>query len=159
MVIAVTVAIVAIAGISVGYQLVGSRPHGSALDAFYSTDDGRTWFTDTGSLLPPFDRDGKVAVQAYVYQCNGKQFVGYLERLTPKALKLTHDLDVAVKNARPGDAPPENLAEMQTARRWGREVKKPGDKKWVGVNSSEGSRVTTVKCPDGSNGTPEMVYP
>jgi hypothetical protein len=159
MVLSITIAFVAIASVSVAYQLIGNRPHGTALDAFYSDDDGHTWFTDSGSLLPPFDRNGKTVVQAYVYECNGKQFVGYLERLTPRAIKLTHDLEEAIKNARPGDPPPPNLGEMQTARRWGLEVKKPGDKDWVSANSSEGIRVEVVKCPDGNIGTPDRVYP
>ena len=53
--------------------------------AFYSDDDGATWFADAADRLPPFDHDGKPAFSAFVYECDGKPFVNHLERYTRRA--------------------------------------------------------------------------
>src|SRR5438270_819832 len=57
-------------------------------DSFFTVDDGKTWFAASTSNVPPFDYNGKQAVRAYVFQCNGKKFVGFIERFTPEAHKL-----------------------------------------------------------------------
>jgi hypothetical protein len=38
--------------------------------AFYTTDDGKTWFTDDAERLPPFDHGGKQAVRLYLFSCD-----------------------------------------------------------------------------------------
>src|SRR5688500_13766950 len=52
---------------------------------WFTTDDGKTLFTDNARKLPPFDHYGKPAYRAYVYTCDGgkTQFVAFLERYTP----------------------------------------------------------------------------
>src|SRR5271170_3620876 len=97
-------------------QVLASRrafPSGSP-QAYFTVDDGQTYFTASSDNYPPFDYNGQQAVSAYVFESNGKRFVGYLERFTPEA----HALIVAGK----GSA--ETL-------RFGRELKRPGDKGWV----------------------------
>jgi hypothetical protein len=46
---------------------------------------GRPGSPTTASNIPPFAKDGKEAVRAYVFECGGKQFVNHLERFTPEA--------------------------------------------------------------------------
>src|SRR6267154_2521014 len=54
--------------------------------AFFSVDDGKTWFPDDAKNIPPFDKDGKQAVRAFVYRCaDGTTFVNYLQRYKPEA--------------------------------------------------------------------------
>ena len=66
------------------YQLLPERP---STKAWYTTDDGQTWFKDSNRLVPPFQRDGKEAVLAKVYECDGKEFVAYMERYRPGPAK------------------------------------------------------------------------
>ena len=84
------------------YSLRGeSGGAGSAVaKAFFSDDDGQTYFTDAADKIPPFDHKGKQAVTAYVFRCNGgKPFVGYLEMYDPQTKKVMED-------ALSGKAPP-----------------------------------------------------
>ena len=112
-------------------------------DGYFTLDDGKTFFVASGSNIPPFDYQGQQAVSAYVFQCSGKKFVGYMERYTPAAHKLMiehHD-----------------NVETQIS---GREVKKPGDLRWIRSNDVRAvSKVVEVSCPDGSAGTPDPVNP
>src|SRR5687768_16389120 len=65
----------------------GTGGGGGTTQLFYSTDDGKTWFPDDAAKIPPFKKDGKDAVRAVVYKCDGKTFVNHLERYTPEAQK------------------------------------------------------------------------
>ena len=146
--------------IAVAYQIRDFGPRRPTVPQFfYTVDDGTTTFAAAGDSLPPFDHEGKQAVRAYVYECSGKSFVGYLERFTPETRKLVMELDEVIKNAKPGDRPPANLRQVEGARRSGREVKRPGDASWVPVYSQQGAKITDVKCPPGMTGTPELVDP
>jgi hypothetical protein len=73
--------------------------------AFYSDDDGQTWFIDTVYKSTPFDHNGKQAVRAVVYSCeNGKtKFCAYLMRDTPEDKKR---LDDALATAAHAGNPP-----------------------------------------------------
>ena len=58
------------------YQLSGGGTPSVATKAYFTIDDGKTWFSDDINKVPPFDKDGKQAVKAYVYECpGGKPFV------------------------------------------------------------------------------------
>lgn len=84
-----------------------------APEYYFTVDDGKTFFAASSDNIPPFDYDGQQAVLADVFQCDGKKFVGYMERFTPKY----HD-EVVAHGLTPD------------AMRFGRELKKPGDAKW-----------------------------
>jgi hypothetical protein len=116
--------------------------------AFFSVDDGKTWFADDATKLPPFDKAGKQAVRAYVYRSgNGTEFVNYLERFKPEARRALEDA------SRPDPNPkvPPNQAAIQSAYIGGREVKRPGDANWIATaNSRDAAQVQAVKSPDGS---------
>jgi hypothetical protein len=158
--IAVAALVLIVGAVAIGYQVSAMGPAKPiAPQTFYTVDDGKTLFTDSSELLPPFDHNGKPAVRAFVYECNGKRFVAYLERFTDQAKRMVKELDDAVKNAKSGGQPPANLGELTNARRFGREVKRPGDATWVPIGSKEGGKVVSVEPPPGMSGKPEIVLP
>jgi hypothetical protein len=120
--------------------------------AFYSVDDGQTWFVDDVNKVPPFEHDGKQAVRARVFTSDGGKtsFVGYLERYTPEAKKL---LESALAQAKQGKV---TGREGMDAMLHGTEVKKPGATKWVKRSDPSYGEVLNVKC---KTGTPEVVLP
>jgi hypothetical protein len=116
---------------------------------YCTTDDGQTTFVAPMSQVPPFDRDGKAAVRAYMYSCDGgkTRFVGYLERFTPEAKKR-------IESAKAGPGGGGSVGPGDT------EVKKPGaGNSWVSrANFAEAAKVMQVTCP-GGKGDAEMVMP
>jgi len=151
-------ALIVCGAVAIGYQLVGGSggvgagpSAGASGEAYFSTDEGQTYFSDDASKLAPYDYKGKTAVRAYVFQCSGiKPFVGYVERFTPDALKAQQTLD-SVKDAKPGPNGPRIDARMIQLAQTGREVKRPGDKAWVPALGAAGGKVKAVKCPNGKD--------
>jgi hypothetical protein len=110
--------------------------------AYYSVDDGRTWFSDSASKFAPFDSGGKPAVQAHVFDCDGDRFVGYLSRYTDDAkaiLEKTQELEKANPNSPPATLGAANAALNHL------EYKKPGDTVWT-----KKIPPLTRTCKDGS---------
>jgi hypothetical protein len=120
--------------------------------AFFTTDDGATWFADDIDKVPPFDKDGKMAVRAHVFRCgHGKTFVDHLERYTPQAKRL---LEQAGAENRTPDADPELAAAVMNY-----QVKRPGGQEWVPINDvARSMQITTVRCPEGTQEV-EPVFP
>lgn len=111
-------------------------------DSFFTVDDGKTYFTASSDNIPPFDYKGQQAVHAYVFESNGKRFVGYLERYTPEARSAI-------------------LAGKRTPQveRFGRQLKKPGAGEWVKSGDlAVEAKISDVRSPDG-HGVPEAVEP
>lgn len=121
------------------------------LYVFFTTDDGKTWFKDSASNVPPFKTsDGKEAVRAHVYQCaGGSEFVGYMERNSPEVM-------AEVKRYKDTNTMPDTPTAMRLAET-GVQLKKPGETAWV-TRVQLGQDIPAVKCPDGS-GTPMPVVP
>jgi len=141
----VVTAIVVAAGILIAVQVLGSRRTFPKRlpPAFFTVDDGKTYFEAAAENVPPFDHEGKQANRAYVFECGGERFVVYVERYNPEAHK----------------AMVENRATPQT-QIYGRELKKPGSNKWIKSGDDVGvDVVTAVKCPHGGIHTPEPVEP
>ena len=114
----------------------------SAPEAFFTVDDGQTFFTASSENVAPFDFKGKQAVRAYVFECAGKRFVGYVERYTTQARATL----INEKKSTP---------ELQIH---GRELKKPGEATWVSSGDFAAiAKVTDIRCPDGR--APEPVEP
>lgn len=141
---AAIVALVVLAGV-----LQGMRPNASEgveipeRKSWYSTDDGKTWFADDVTKVPPFNKDGKQAVRAYVYRApDGTEFVGYLERYTPAGKR-------AVEAA--WSAPPEEQGEDPTLASGSDhiEIKKPGQANWIPISHPAADRVYKVISPKG----------
>lgn len=131
---------VIVALIVCGYFVIGQFSSGGSTPgkwtSYYTIDDGKTWFPDSRKVFPVFQRDGKNAVQAFVYTCdnNTTSFVGYL-------LKT-------------------ELIQMQGFAKTATYVKRPGDAKWIDSESMAAAReIATVKCPSGVTGKPEMIKP
>ena len=77
----VAAAVLLIAAVALGYQLVGGRENGAAAPvaktAFYTDDGGKSFFKDDINKIPPFDHNGKQALRCDVFtDPSGKQFVG-----------------------------------------------------------------------------------
>src|SRR5882724_11387984 len=111
--------------------------------AFYSDDDGITWFTDSLFRVPPFDHNGKtsLAAQIYSYDDGSKQFCGYLTRFTPEAKKR---LDEALANAQKRGQPPSSVSLYQDHNfmQRGMEYKMPGpNQPWI---TSDDPRVQKI---------------
>ena len=133
-------------------QFSSAGPSAASDKAFFTTDDGKTWFVDQASNLPPFQRDGKEAVRAYVYDCNGKAFVNHLERYTPDGRK-------AVEAAIQGKGGDESSGAAGQLRLSGAEVKKPGAKQWTPLGDlMKSGPILRPRCPDGA-GDPKPVEP
>jgi hypothetical protein len=128
------------------WQIRGGHrtPTTTTTRVYFTVDDGRTWFADDSSQVPPFDHEGAQAVRCFVFKCSSSApFVGYLETLTQTA----HDRLAPAALGTMGATPDDIL------------VKKPGDKNWVLPNSPKGPKILDVHCPDGSVERPEPVYP
>lgn len=124
--------------------------------AYYTADDGKTLFADDAERLPPFDHDGKPAVRAMVYSCDGgkTRFVGYLQKLPEDALQEANQKAVAAGRD------PKDIDDDEIALKSGWLAKKPPERDWV--NSKDHDRYAqTIKvaCPDGRDGSPEQVFP
>jgi hypothetical protein len=163
----ITIGIIVVALVYILWQSLGgsSGPTGNTMGkAFFSVDEGKTWFADDATQLSPFQKDGKEAVRVHVWTCdNGKtKFASHLERFTPEARKKLEELRGKL-NANSA-APQMSIAmDMDQVMQSGMEVKRVGDAnaKWVRSISNEGQSVQSmVKCP-GSTGelmpwTPDM---
>jgi hypothetical protein len=122
--------------------------------AFFTVDDGKTWFAGDIHTLPPFDHDGKQAVRAYVYECDGQRFAGFLERYTEAGKKAKQQVTDATKTGRPDGR---LVAVSQGS---GREIKRPGDKNWtVGTDQQAVESITDVRCPRDSTRAAQLVQP
>src|ERR1035437_8173586 len=66
----------------------GSSSYTRVGKAFYTDDDGVTFFVDSADKIMPFDHNGKPAVGAAVYAAaDGKPFSAYLMRHSAVALR------------------------------------------------------------------------
>ena len=124
----------------IGIQLFNGGGTGiTASDsAFYTDDNGKTFFKDDRYKVVPFDHNGKQAYRADVFQCrDGKQFVGLIYRHNALGRKAME------KYAKGHDRQSASMAGLEIQ---GMEVKASGtpDTAW---SPNTGDR--TVKCPSG----------
>lgn len=117
--------------------------------AYFSDDDGATYFADDAMKIPPYSHNGKMAYQANVFRCgSGKSFVGYLARFTDQAKR---DLEAKIKA---GQFSPR----MLRVARGQMLAKRPGPGKWVSPDDAAAyEQVENVLCPDGR--IPAVVTP
>jgi hypothetical protein len=133
-----------------GASAAGSATVGGKL--FFTTDDGKTWFIDDAKNIPPYMKNGKEAVRAYVYRTgDGKEFVGFLERYSPAGKKT---LDAAM--AKPAEQQMEDpFLATAGAVQW----KKPGEATWVSVNDPRAEEIAKVVSPKGAGDPVSVVAP
>lgn len=146
--IGISLAGIILFGIVIGFQLRGGGASHLPVFSnrqFYTTDDGATWFADDSVNIPPYDHDGKQAVIAYVFSCDGGKnaFVQFMEKYTDKARQQLTSPANAVSNG-------VLLAKL---------VKRPGDKVWLSETSPQGLAMMKPRCPDGATGLPTLLAP
>jgi hypothetical protein len=141
--------IVAAAAIAV----VSFKPGNSIPDMtkkYYSDDDGQSYFKDSAFNFAPWDRDGKTAVEATVYSEDGRNYVAYLQRYTPDALKRVKQ----IYDANPND-PNKVRGAIISIGAGGLEVKLPGPgHQWVPE-----SRFATLNLQAPGPDPPTLVQP
>lgn len=137
---------VVIIGIVIWFQIRQNTP--TLPRAYYTVDDGATYFEDEPDKLTPFDYRGKPAVGAVIFQGkDGKPFVGYMTRIDPakhEAVKRFRGLTNS--NTPPG---PKELREVAGSG----QIKRPGDKNWITDNGPGSLEMKAVKLPDGTPAT------
>ena len=128
----VTILFLCASGIA-AYYLWPSGSRGDPTHAYYSDDDGQTYFTDSVYKFPPFDHDGKTAVEVVLAESGTHRFIGYLMRFTPEARKqLQQKYDDAVKSGLPVQRTVLDFMSSPPISLEGMEVKLPGDgHEWV----------------------------
>jgi hypothetical protein len=130
-----TIAIIAFFLVLIVIELVTSRRSiPSENKAFFTVDDGNTWFVDDANNVPPYDYNGKQAVRAIVFSYSGGQFVGYLEEYPPK---IHDELAAATTDAEREQYNPEYEVLC----------KPPNRGVWVKERSVRGHRVTDNPIP------------
>jgi hypothetical protein len=150
-----TAAIILLALLFIMWQACGGIGGGggaAAGQAFYSIDDGKNFFVDEAGKIPPFKKDGKDAVRAHVFTCDGgkTKFVGYLESYSPQDKKIMED---TIAGKRPASPYPGYTGQAM--------VKKPGMPQFIPLmpqTTTQYAAVVQVTCPDGKS-IPERVYP
>src|SRR5262245_19774554 len=119
--------------------------------AFFTVDDGASYFPDSFDRVPPYDSNGKVAVLAHVYRCEaGKsKVVGYLERVTADGKKRRQEL-IDKKS-------PAGFEELELT---GKEVKAPKVGDWVKKSDPRALDIMSPKCPGAkAQDFPTEVFP
>jgi len=119
--------------------------------AFYTVDDGASFFVDNAERLPPFDHGGKPAVRAFLFSCDGgkTRFTGFLEKLPEEALQKLVDEGRDLKFVDDDDV----------AATSGWLTKRPGEKAWINskIDPAKYAAIRKVTCRGGGN--PAPVYP
>jgi hypothetical protein len=118
--------------------------------AYFSNDDGKTWFPADASSLPPFEKDGKQALRAYVFKgADGKPFVSCLARYAPQTRK-----ELQANYARePERRNPMVIAQLELD---GLEVKPPGQDLWLRRPDPRAADLLTPRLPDGTYAEPVL---
>jgi hypothetical protein len=163
---AVTGGIVVLAILFIIWQACSSGPGAGGIitsKAFFSTDDGKTWFVDDNANIPPFQtKDGKTAVRAQIYTCDTKtQFCGYLEAYSIPDKQMLEAAKAA--NAK-GSPPPGGPMGGPMGYPGQPMVKRPGApaNAWVPMGPATMTlyqQVIQVRCPNGSTDNLAKVFP
>ena len=107
------------AAVVIGLELRGNDGKPPA-KSFFTVDDGKSWFADSSSKLPPFDHGGAQAVRCYVFKNSSGDFAGLLEKYSDDTRARLIQMAEHVPPIPVRDPPPVM-------------VKKPGDKDWTNM--------------------------
>ena len=141
--------IVAAIGVAVWFAYSSGRPFNApaGAKAFFTDDDGKTFFVDLASNIPPYQHNGKTAVGCTVFsRDHGKtKFVGWLTRFTDEGKRRYEQLREKKSNGL-AQSPFDCV-----------EVKKPGapDKEWVKATLPGGIEIQ--RPPKAGGGVAEPV--
>jgi hypothetical protein len=120
--------------------------HGEVLPAmaFYTIDDGKTWFKSE-AVPGEVRNDGKTAIKCFVFKTSGgKEFVGYLQRTgsPPKATTGKSDL------------PEPGAGSSATSLM----IKRPGESEWIPAMSAAANEIyNNVIGPNGEKGVEQVI--
>jgi hypothetical protein len=121
--------------------------------AFYSDDDGKTFYPDDTSRISPYDHNGKQAVRVTVFRWgNGAPFVGYMTRLNESGRKRMQELS-ALPDTAANDAARGAISTKTT------EFKRPGEEKWQPIGSPGATADMNPAPPPGETGDLTSVDP
>lgn len=148
-----TAGIIVVALAFIIYQLSGSNRPQIQTEAYYTTDDGKTWFADDINKVPPFDHKGSPAVRVYLFTCDGgkTEFVSYLQKYTDEAKKRLEEIQKA--------GPEQNPGMQEEIYMTGVLVKKPGQTGWMRQMDPAAQETVIINCPDGKMENLEPVLP
>jgi hypothetical protein len=129
---AVVACAIGIGAVAIGIE-IRSNSGAPPAENFFTIDDGKTWFADSVSNLPPFDYNGAKAVRCYVFKGKNGTFAGLLEKYSDDTLQqLAHETNK-----------PSSIPVM---------VKKPGEKEWKNVGpDQEAMMLMHTTASDGSD--------
>jgi len=121
-------------------------PKAELAQAYFTNDDAESYFTAAYNRFPPFEHNGREAVRAYLFTCNGgeSRFVGYMQKYTPEAKRALEQAETDQDDDRTFTDVLEELPPDQIL------VKKPGEARWIPRGTPQAKRVREVQCPDGS---------
>lgn len=151
---AITLALIAVVAIWIGFGTFASSNASLPPEdwAWYSVDDGATYFAHRLERSPFTTADGKTAVRAYLYRCgNGEAFVNHLERMTSDAPSSEPESGGPPDY---GSGSSSEVVRSITRGYRGIQVKKPGSGEWVPSNGPQGMKVRTPTCPNGAVADP-----
>ena len=128
--------------------------------AYYSDDDGQTWFADSVYRIPPFDHNGKPALQAaiFTYDDGKKSFCAYLQQYTQSARQ---QLQKAQADATAHGQPLNSIWQYRDHNFVANntQVRLPGPgHPWVLLSDPHSNDILTIHAPDGSAVDQALVY-
>jgi hypothetical protein len=139
------------------YSVGGNSAAAAGGKAFYTDDDGQTYFADDATKIAPFDHGGKPANLAFVWRCgdSGKPFVAYMLRYTDDGKKLREN---AMKNKNVDPAAIEMTQNQMEVKVGPNQPKKPQG--WFKMSdTAHAGPIQQVTCPDGSSNNLQAVDP
>jgi hypothetical protein len=150
---AVAGAAVVLGVVLVIFQMRGNAGQIAASDrAYYTVDDGKTWFPDDAKKVPPFDHQGKPAVRCSVYNVNGKETATYLTKYPDDVrAAILKDQSEALPQPAGGGQPGGGLGMKYVHAGL---VKRPGDATWMPMSDAK-SQALMQPPPEGIPVTPE----
>lgn len=123
-----------------------------ATKAYYTVDDGKTWFVDSAERVPPFDHHGRPAVRVHLFSCDHRKtiFIGYLEKIPDEVMQRYRDRGID----------PATVDDDDLAAEGGWFARRPGDSDWTNSKTDHERfmQILDVRCPGGS-GYPIEVLP
>jgi hypothetical protein len=148
--VGITTGLIAVAiGFAVWYLFFsgGGQSDQVGVKAFFTDDDGKSYFLDLAEKIPPFDHNGKKAYGCYVFTNDGGKtnYVAWLYRYTDEGKQRLERIR-ATKGIEMGPSPLECI-EVKTAG--------TGEEGWVLTQTPKGMEIQKPSKP----GTNEPVSP
>jgi hypothetical protein len=157
--VGIGIGLIVLAAVALTYQFWPQRKADLA-QAYYTDDDGATWFADSAYKIAPFDHNGKTAViaQVFSYDDGSKKFCAYMSKYTDDAKKRLESAiaDAVSKGQQPGSVALFNDRGFINS---GMMVKIPGTaNQWLPFGDPRAGAVFSVHSPDGTPVDQVFVY-